>query len=43
MRKLNTEMSHVASFFAMMNRPSRHLRVGQYNTHTTSEEMLGLW
>ena len=43
MRKLNTEMSHVASFFAMMNRPSRHQPVGQYNAHTTYEEMLGLW
>jgi hypothetical protein len=43
MRKLNTAMSHFVSFFAAMNRPSRHPRVGQYNAHTTYEEMLGLW
>jgi len=41
-RKLNTEMSYIVSFFAAMNRPSRSLPVGQYNSSTTYEERLGL-
>ena len=43
MRKLNTEMSYIVSFFAAMNRPSRSLPVGQYNSSTTYEERLGLF
>lgn len=41
-RKLNTEMSYIVSFFAAMNRPSKNLPVGQYNSSTTFEERLGL-
>ena len=41
-RKLNTEMSYIVSFFAAMNRPSTSMPVGQYNSSTTFEERLGL-
>ena len=35
-------MSHIVTFFAAMNRPSKQQPVGQYKAHTTNEEMMGL-
>lgn len=35
-------MSHIVTFFAAMNRPSKHAPAGQYKAHTTNEEMMGL-
>ena len=35
-------MSHIVTFFAAMNRPSKQQPVGQYRAHTTNEEMMGL-
>jgi hypothetical protein len=35
-------MSYIVSFFAAMNRPSKTMPVGQYNSSTTFEERLGL-
>ena len=35
-------MSYIVSFFAAMNRPSKNMPVGQYNSSTTFEERLGL-
>lgn len=42
LRKLNTAMSYIVSFFAVLNRPSPRGSVRQIKAHTTAEEMIGL-
>lgn len=41
-RKLNTDMTYIVSFFAVLNRPPKSQPVGPYNSNTTYEEMMGL-